>query len=89
MRYFYLSVTVVLAILMLVVYFQNFSIGQTQQLYFLTSQQDANSANAMLYAFLFGCASTLSFILFLTGGRIDVDVKLHPKANADDEDEWK
>lgn len=88
MRYFFLSLTAVLFVLMLVVYFQNYSIGATQQVFFLTGEQTTNAANALLYAYLFGILSTVSLLFFLTGGKIDISLpKSGGKGGADDE--WK
>lgn len=87
MRYFFLSLTAILLVLMLVVYFQNYSVGQTQQLYFLTGQQTTDSANGLLYAYVFGAVSAASLVLFLTGGKIDISL---PKPGTKgEEDEWK
>jgi glucose-6-phosphate-specific signal transduction histidine kinase len=86
MRYFYLTLTGILIVLMLVVFFQNYSIGQQQQLYFLTSARATNAANAMLYAYIFGAASMLSALLFLTGGRFDMSLPKAPSSK--DDDEW-
>ena len=89
MRYFFITLTGLLLVLMLVVYFQNYSIGQQTQLYFLTSERTTNPANAMLYAYVFGAATMLSILLFLTGGKFDLSLPVRGKGPGADEEEWK
>ncbi len=80
-------IAALLLVLMLVVYFQNYSIGAHQQLYFLTSSQSTNSANALFYAYCFGILTSGAVLLFLTGGKIDVTMPHRGKEG--EEEEWK
>lgn len=88
MRSFFSVATILLLVLMAVVYFQNLSVGDETELYFLTSAQSVSAADAMLYAYIFGAGTALFAILFVTGGRIEF-LDLPKRGEKEKDDEWK
>ncbi len=73
MKFFFLSLAVLIGLFQLIVFFQNLAASMDASVSYLTEAIDMNPAMIMFISFVLGGMATLSLVLYFTGGKLPID----------------